>query len=70
MLSKMAIKAIQYYKKRWAARFAGCCLFEPSCSQYGIQVIENYGFWVGVLKTGRRLLRCRPPNGGYDPVLK
>lgn len=46
------------------------CRFDPSCSQYTLQAVTEYGvgkgLWIGI----RRLLRCHPwANGGYDPVL-
>lgn len=42
------------------------CVFEPSCSEYMILAVNKYGFFRGVYKGIRRLLRCHPPNGGRD----
>ena len=42
------------------------CRFEPSCSSYMVMAINKYGLIVGVYKGIRRILRCRPPNGGVD----
>lgn len=42
------------------------CVFEPSCSEYMILAVNKYGFFRGVYKGIRRLLRCHPPNGGQD----
>lgn len=42
------------------------CVFEPSCSEYMILAVNKYGFFRGVYKGVRRLLRCHPPNGGQD----
>lgn len=42
------------------------CRYEPSCSEYMILAIEKYGVMHGVIKGIRRILRCRPGNGGFD----
>lgn len=42
------------------------CRFEPTCSTYMIMAINKYGVIVGVIKGIKRLLRCKPPNGGVD----
>lgn len=42
------------------------CRYEPSCSQYMIIAIEKYGAVRGLIKGVRRLLRCKPPHGGFD----
>jgi putative membrane protein insertion efficiency factor len=67
VLAKVAIEAIQYYQRKWSYRFVGACIFEPTCSYYALQAIEKYGFWIGLLKTAKRLSRCRQPNGGTYP---
>ena len=45
------------------------CRYYPTCSQYGIEAIEKYGAWKGILLTVWRILRCNPfAKGGYDPI--
>jgi len=34
------------------------CPMHPTCSNYGLIAIENYGFFIGSLKTIDRLHRC------------
>jgi putative membrane protein insertion efficiency factor len=47
------------------------CRFYPSCSEYVIQAITEYGVVRGVRKGLWRLLRCQPfCRGGYDPVIR
>ena len=36
------------------------CRFQPTCSEYALQVLQEKGFWAGNLKIGQRLLRCSP----------
>ena len=42
------------------------CRFEPTCSTYMILAIKKYGVFRGVIKGIKRILRCKPPNGGID----
>jgi putative membrane protein insertion efficiency factor len=45
----------------------GTCKYHPSCSQYAIDALRQYGFVRGTLKAGWRLLRCNPwSHGGVD----
>jgi putative membrane protein insertion efficiency factor len=46
------------------------CRFYPSCSQYAVQAIGNFGVWKGLWLAACRLARCHPWSvGGYDPLL-
>lgn len=45
------------------------CKYYPSCSQYAIDALRQYGVPRGLVLAGWRLLRCNPMSyGGYDPV--
>jgi hypothetical protein len=45
------------------------CRFTPTCSQYGIEALEQHGALRGSLLAARRVLRCHPWGSfGYDPV--
>ena len=45
------------------------CRYEPTCSQYMLEAINNHGVIVGILLGCWRILRCNPfSKGGYDPV--
>ena len=47
------------------------CKFIPTCSNYGIEAIKEYGSIKGSILTLKRIMRCNPlSNGGYDPVKK
>lgn len=45
------------------------CKYHPSCSQYAVDAITQYGVARGLVLGAWRLLRCNPLSyGGYDPV--
>ena len=47
------------------------CKFVPSCSNYAIDAINEYGSIKGLYLAIKRILRCNPFNkGGLDPVVK
>ena len=58
----------QVLSSYYIASFSSC-RFIPSCSQYAVQAIEQYGALRGGFCALRRILRCHPfCKGGYDPV--
>lgn len=47
------------------------CRFTPSCSEYALEAIAEWGFFVGGALSVWRILRCNPFGGcGHDPVPK
>jgi uncharacterized protein len=45
------------------------CRYEPTCSRYAVQAIDEFGILRGLVLAAWRLLRCNPwSHGGYDPV--
>ncbi len=47
------------------------CRFKPTCSQYAIEAILEWGIFKGTWLALRRISRCHPWGAvGYDPVPK
>ena len=45
------------------------CRFTPSCSQYAIDAVREWGIVLGTVLTLFRIVRCNPfSKGGDDPV--
>lgn len=68
-MKQIALFFIRLYQKTLSRVLPPSCRFTPSCSHYGYEAIEKYGFLKGGWLTVKRILRCNPFNpGGYDPV--
>lgn len=45
------------------------CRYVPTCSQFAIDALREYGAARGIWMAARRICRCHPfAKGGYDPV--
>ncbi len=65
---KTLITIIKIYQRFAPIEIRKRCVFEPSCSEYAILVLNKYGLIKGIVRIIRRLKRCKLPNGGYDPA--
>lgn len=62
------VSSIGFYKKFISPLLPPACRFVPTCSQYGVQAIQEFGPAKGGLLTAWRIMRCSPFGGkGYDP---
>ena len=65
-LMLLVIRAYRYLLSPW---WGNQCRFEPSCSAYAMQAIEEHGALRGSWLALRRLTKCHPwHRGGFDPV--
>lgn len=68
-MKKVIVTIINFYQKL-PLHTHFMCRFQPTCSEYMKQAVEEYGF-KGFLMGLRRLFRCNPFfKSGYDPVPK
>ncbi len=66
----LLIKLIKGYQKI-PGNFHNSCRHIPTCSNYGIDALTEYGTVRGSWLTFKRVLKCNPwGTFGYDPVLK
>ncbi len=69
-MKRLLIAGIRCYQKLWSEWHPPVCRFYPTCSQYAIQALEQYGCRRGLWMALMRLVKCHPFNkGGYDPVV-
>ena len=66
LLKRFAIGCVLLYKATAPMSVRDACRFEPTCSTYMIMAINKYGLIRGLYKGFRRIIRCKPPNGGID----
>ncbi len=67
----MAVGAVRFYQVAISPYFPSSCRHQPTCSQYMIDAINEWGVVRGLTLGTRRILRCHPwGTKGYDPVPK
>lgn len=70
-MKKCIIFFIKIYQKTLSPFIGRNCRFTPSCSEYTIDAINEYGAVKGMIMGIARICRCNPlSKGGYDPVIK
>lgn len=71
MIKFLFIKLIRLYQILISPLFPPSCKFEPTCSNYFIEALQEYGIFKGSVMGIKRILRCNPfSKGGFDPVPK
>ena len=63
------IALVRAYRVLLSPWLGSSCRFEPTCSAYSLQALQDHGATVGTYMTLQRLARCHPfCAGGHDPV--
>ena len=71
ILTYSLIKLIKIYKFLISPLLGHSCRYLPTCSEYSIEALTNYGFLKGSLLSLKRVLSCHPwGSGGFDPIKK
>jgi putative membrane protein insertion efficiency factor len=60
-----AYLAIRFYQKYISDLRYGSCRFDPSCSQYALEAIQDRGLFVGTSLAADRLVRCNGAAAGF-----
>lgn len=69
MMRRLLIGVVRAYRLLLSPWLGSSCRFEPTCSAYALQALQQHGAAQGSYLTARRLLRCHPAcAGGHDPV--
>ena len=69
------IKFIKAYRYLISPLFGYSCRYLPTCSEYSIDALKEYGFFKGLFMSIKRILSCHPlkflgGGEGFDPVKK
>ena len=66
-MSRLASLFVRTYQVVISPLLGPRCKYHPTCSQYAIDALREYGFVRGAILAGWRLLRCNPwSHGGVD----
>lgn len=69
IFSKLIVGLVRFYQLAISPWMGSSCRYSPTCSQYMINAVNEWGplkgFWLGLKRIGR----CHPWGGdGHDPV--
>ena len=75
IVTKLLIKIIKCYKYLISPLLGHSCRYLPTCSEYSIDALKEFGFVKGLFMSIRRILSCHPikflgGGEGFDPVKK
>ncbi len=75
IFSKALIKLIYLYQLILSPILGNNCRYLPTCSQYFIDSLKEYGFLKGCVLGTKRIFSCHPikilgGGEGFDPVKK
>ena len=69
MMRRLLIALVRGYRLFLSPSLGSSCRFEPTCSVYSQQALEQHGAAMGSYLTLARIGRCHPwCAGGSDPV--
>jgi len=68
-MKRAVLAALRFYKAQISPALPPACRYTPTCSEYAIEAVEQYGALRGTAMAVRRVVSCNPfARGGYDPV--
>ena len=75
IIKKIIIQIINIYKLVISPYLGNNCRYMPTCSQYFIDSLNEYGILKGFFMGTKRILKCHPikflgGGEGFDPVKK
>tara|TARA_X000000368_G_scaffold369587_1_gene318228 strand:+ start:861 stop:1082 length:222 start_codon:yes stop_codon:yes gene_type:complete len=70
-MKKIIVYLIKIYQITLSPLLGSNCRFQPTCSQYMIEAINQHGIIKGLDLGLKRISKCHPwGSRGYDPVPK
>ena len=75
IFTNILIKIIEGYKLFISPLFGHSCRYLPTCSEYSIEALKEFGLGKGTFLSLKRILSCHPikflgGGDGFDPVKK
>jgi len=71
ILNQIIILPVRIYQWTISPLFPSNCRYQPTCSNYMIQAVQEWGIFKGTWLGLKRISSCHPWGGeGHDPVPK
>ena len=75
IFTRILIKLIKGYRFFVSPLIGQSCRYLPTCSEYSIEALKEFGLAKGILMSLKRILSCHPikflgGGDGFDPVKK
>ncbi len=75
LIKYLMIKIIKLYQMAISPFLGNNCRYLPTCSDYFIESLKEYGIFKGSIKGLKRILSCHPVKflgggEGFDPIKK
>ena len=75
IFTNILIKLIKGYKLIISPLLGPSCRYQPTCSEYSIEALKEFGLIKGTFIGLKRILSCHPikflgGGDGFDPVKK
>ncbi len=68
-MKRALLALLRFYRANVSPLLPPACRYTPTCSEYALDAVEQFGAFRGTLMAARRVLSCNPfSRGGYDPV--
>ncbi|MFY8136572.1 MAG: membrane protein insertion efficiency factor YidD [Flavobacteriales bacterium] len=71
LFKKLFVFPVRLYQRVISPFLGSNCRHSPTCSQYTIEAIEEWGPMKGIWLGMKRISKCHPwGTSGYDPIQK
>tara|TARA_B100000579_G_C22741696_1_gene809437 strand:+ start:46 stop:297 length:252 start_codon:yes stop_codon:yes gene_type:complete len=75
IFTNILIKLIKGYKFIISPLLGNSCRYLPTCSEYSIEALKEFGLIKGIFLSLKRILSCHPikflgGGEGFDPIVK
>ena len=69
LVREVWLAPLHLYRRVISPLFGAHCRYHPTCSEYAVEAVREYGLIRGTVLAAWRVMRCNPWSaGGVDPV--
>ena len=70
-VQRLVLAPLHLYRRVISPGLGQRCRYHPSCSEYALDAVREYGVIRGGVLAAWRVMRCNPwARGGFDPVAR